>query len=87
MPSVVYRGRHRSRQQVASARFCPFRGSDQCVEAIAGVPLAAEDVGFLALNSARHALTRLQEHLRVRPPRGPEDRLADYVAETYGDED
>ena len=39
---------------------------------------------FAALNTARHALKALQEHLKTRAPK---NRLADYLAEHYGRED
>ena len=50
-----------------------------------GVPREATRVYFTAVNSARLAVVRLDEHLKARGTRAPS--LGDYLAATYGDRD
>jgi hypothetical protein len=49
-----------------------------------GEPVPATKLYFTALNSARLALVRLNEHLKARAP--GEESLADYIARAYGEE-
>jgi hypothetical protein len=52
----------------------------------AGEPVSATRLYFTALNSARLALVRLNEHMRERT-RTPGAALAEYLEATYSEED
>lgn len=49
-----------------------------------GEPVAVTKIYFIALNSARLALTRFGEYQKSRTP--ARDVLGDYIEQTYGDE-